>query len=590
MKNAFAIVTLSALLSACAGMQSGSQHPSDSAVSKAGSETESHAAALDPLPQLELSSEITFLVLSSEIAFQRGEWESAYITLLGLAQKTRDSRLAHRAAEIAIAAKRGSEALAAVRLWRELAPHSDEATQYFLGFIVLSDNPSEAEPILAQRLSSTAPNARALTIFQTQRVLARAKEKAIAFAMLERLLAPYKDMLEAHVALAQGAFAKGDNVRATEEGKLALAIKPDSELALLSLAQATPNPDAALEILNTFLTAYPKAREVRTAYGRMLVDLKQYDLAGKQFQIVLKNTPEDLTSLYALGVISIQTDQPKVAEGYFANYISILEANPNDERDGTKVIVLLAQLAEERGDSETAAKWLAKLDGSEAENAAYFDAQLKRAHVIAKRGELATARKLLHELMPAEKADQVQVIQVEATLLRDANKVEDSLEILGAGLKKFPTDTDLLYDYAMMAEKLDRLFLMETTLRKLITLAPDNHQAYNALGYSLADRNLRLDEARELIVKALSLAPEDAFILDSMGWVEFRLGKLDEAEGFLRRAFAQRQDAEIAVHLGEVLWNKGERSAAQKLWREAQTKDPKNDALKSTLTRLNATL
>ena len=131
---------------------------------------------------------------------------------------------------------------------------------------------------------------------------------------------------------------------------------------------------------------------------------------------------------------------------------------------------------------------------------------------------------------------------------------------------------------------------METTLRKLITLAPENHQAYNALGYSLAERNLRLDEARELIIKALSLAPEDAFILDSMGWVEFRLGKLDEAEGFLRRAFAQRQDAEIAVHLGEVLWNKGERSAAQKLWREAQAKDPKNDVLKSTLSRLNATL
>ncbi|HSY28097.1 MAG TPA: tetratricopeptide repeat protein, partial [Burkholderiaceae bacterium] len=172
----------------------------------------------------------------------------------------------------------------------------------------------------------------------------------------------------------------------------------------------------------------------------------------------------------------------------------------------------------------------------------------------------------------------------------DANQAPEAMTVLAAGIKHFPDNTDLLYDYAMDAEKNNQLDICETSLRKIIELAPQNQQAYNALGYTFAERNMRLDEAYALVETALKLAPDDPFIIDSMGWVQFRLGKLKEAEELLRRAYAIRQDPEIAVHLGEVLWTKGQKADAHKLWREVGSKDPGNDSLKNTLARLHASL
>ena len=205
---------------------------------------------------------------------------------------------------------------------------------------------------------------------------------------------------------------------------------------------------------------------------------------------------------------------------------------------------------------------------------------------MAATGDLNGARNLLSHLKPEGQREQIQVMVADAQLLRNANRMPEALAILSKGLERFPADTGLLYDYAMLAEKAGKLDLMEAALRKIIRLAPDNQHAYNALGYSYAERNIRLQEAYALIEKALKLTPEDPFIMDSMGWVQFRLGKLQEAEDFLRRAYALRPDVEIGVHLGEVLWVKGEKDAAQKLWRDARQKDPQNEMLKSTLTRL----
>jgi Flp pilus assembly protein TadD len=209
---------------------------------------------------------------------------------------------------------------------------------------------------------------------------------------------------------------------------------------------------------------------------------------------------------------------------------------------------------------------------------------------MAKRGDVAGARKFLEKL-PAENArDKVLIVLTEGQILRDANQPADALRVLEAGLVIYPDSTDLLYDSAMIAEKLNLTDKMETALRKVMKLAPTNQHAYNALGYSLAERNVRLPEALVLIEKALSLTPDDPFILDSLGWVQFRLGKLQAAETALRRAYALRPDAEIAIHLGEVLWVKGQKDDAKKFWRDANTKDPQSDVLKSTLARLNASL
>ena len=540
----------------------------------------------DSLPDGELTDDLLYQLLSSEIAFQRGDWKTAFMAQLGAAQLTRDPRLARRAAEIALSAKQAGEALSAVRLWRELTPDSDEATQYYLGFILLGDDIGEARGILAQRLVEARVLTRPVMILQTQRLLANAKNKPAAFALLETLLAPYADLPETHVALAQNAFVNGDLVRANKEARIALSIRPDSEMAALTLTQITPDKAAAAKVMTDFLAAYPNAVEVRIAYARTLVEQKQYDAARTQFELLLKAQPDSLTSLYALGMLGVQTNELPQAEKYLASYVTMLAANPDEERDPSQALLVLAQIAEDRNDSDAALKWLARIDSGEG----VFNAQLRRAQIIAKRGNLAEGRRLLQEISADGEREQVQVFLAEAQILREANQTSIAFTVLGDALKRFPDNTDLLYDYAMAAEKADNLAVMEKALRRVIELAPANQNAYNALGYSFAERNIRLPEAYTLVEKALAIAPDDPFIMDSLGWVQFRLGKLKEAEELLRRAYAARPDPEIAVHLGEVLWVRGQKADAEKFWRDASTKDPKNDTLKSTLARLRVSL
>jgi tetratricopeptide (TPR) repeat protein len=602
LKNVLAIVSLSALLAGCAGFprqspQQAAPAREDSAppiVAEADSDITAAADArsdapepVDPtLPTVNLTEELMYKLLASEIAYQRGQWQSAYVTLMSAAQQTRDPRLARRAAEIALSVKQSGEALSAIRLWRELAPQSEEATQYLLGFIVVGDHLEEARPILDQRLKEARPATRGLMMFQMQRMLTRAKDKAAAFAMLEELVAPYKDTTDAHLALAHAAFSNNDGARARSEATVALNLKPDSELAVLTLAQVTPDKNEAMKALDRFIAVHPASRDVRVAYARMLVEQKQYDKARAEFDAVLKLRPDDLGSLYALGILSTQINDNKAAEKYLTSYLDILARHPDDERDPTQAYLVLAQIAEERKDSEGALKWLSQIESGDV----WLGAQIKRAQIIAKRGDMAGARKLLDELKPDNERDQAQLVIAEAQLLRDGNRPDEAMTVLQNGLKRYPGNTDLLYDFAMVAEKADKLDVMETTLRKIIELAPNNQHAYNALGYSLAERNIRLPEAQVLVEKALALAPEDPFIMDSMGWVFFRQGKLKEAEDLLRRAYDMRSDPEIATHLGEVLWVKGQHDDAQKLWRDASKKDPQNDTLKSTLARLHVKL
>jgi tetratricopeptide (TPR) repeat protein len=597
LKKLLAIVTLSSMLSACASWK----HPADAeqtAKNSAGAPSDQSAAKepdpkpapaprVDPsVPNVTLNEELLFKILSSEIAFQRGQWQAAYVTLMAAAQDTRDPRLAKRAAEFAVSARSPIDALKAVRLWIELAPQSDEALQNYLSLVVLTDNLPEAEQVLARRLQAASLPTRGPIMLQMQRLISRAKDKDAAFALTERIVAPYLDMVEAHVALAQAAIAKADIPRAREEADIAVKINPDSELAVLTQAQVAADPAQAIANIEDFLRRNPGAREVRIAYARTLVERKQYDAARIQFARLLQEQPGNLNTLLALGLLNAQTNHPKEADQYLSQYVAILAKEENPERDPTQALLVLSQLAEERNDIPAALKWLDQVESGEA----YIPAQIRRAQLTAKAGNMNGAREILHLADTTGEGDQTRLIMAESQILRDAGQSQASFDVLEAGLKRFPDNIDLLYDHAMAADKLNAWDIMEVSLRKIMRIAPNNQQAYNALGYSLADRNIRLDDALELITKALSLAPEDAFITDSLGWVQFRMGKLAEAEATLIRAYNLRPDTEIAMHLGEVLWTEGKRDEAMTAWRAAYAKEPANEALTSTLKRFNVSL
>ncbi|CAN5856553.1 tetratricopeptide repeat protein [soil metagenome] len=543
----------------------------------------------DKLPSVVLSSELLYKLLTSEIAYQRGNWQAAYITVLSVAQQTRDPRLAKRAAEMALAAKQPSESLTAIRLWRELAPDSNEAMQYYLGFMVINNDLAEIERVFSAKLTTVTPQQYGLLMLQAQRLLSRARDKKAAFTTLEDILAPYKDYAEAHLALAQGAYTSGDSKRAVSEAQSALALKPDSQLAILSIAQASTKPEAT-RAMAAFLERNPGARDVRLAYASILIDSKQLDKASHEFEQLLHDKPDDVGSMYALGALAMDGGHFKLAEKYFLSYMAALEASPAEERDPTPALVNLAQIALERKDNQAAMNWLAKVESYDGKNAAWLTVQIRRAQLIAKEGKLNDALQFLKDLKTNSETDQIQVLQAESQLLKTANQPQQAMAVLESAVAQFPANADLLYDYAMMAESQKKLEQMEQNLRRVIELAPNSQHAYNALGYSYADRNIRLDEAFTLIEKALTLAPDDPFILDSFGWVNFRLAKFDEAEQALRRAYQLRPDPEIAIHLGEVLWSQNKKEEARQFWREANAKDPDNDSLKATLLRLKAKL
>jgi tetratricopeptide (TPR) repeat protein len=593
LKNAFAIVTLSTLLTACAvaPQQQASgpgKKPEPAAEASKTAPEESDAAKEEHLPNVNMTSTMLYQLMKAELDFRRGDYQGPYLTMLSLAQQTKDPRLARRAAEMAVTAKQADDALAAIKLWRELDPTSEEASQYYLGLVVMSDNIAPAEQILKQKLQEATPATRGLVMFQAEQLLLRAQDKQAGAAMLERLVQPYSNTMEAHVVLSQAAMARSDKAAALSQAQAALKMKPDSEIAALTLAQALEDDDKVGEVLARFLKEHPDAKDVRMAYARVLVNQKQFEAARGQFLVLLKAQPDNPATLYALGILSTQLNDSKSAEQYFTRFVDIVGANPEDERDPTRALLILSQLAEERGDMNAAMGWLDKIQSEDP--AAQLSAKLRRAQLMGKQGDVEGARKLLATLKPEDPASQAQVVLAEAEVLRNSGRVLEAFQLMQSATQRFPNNTDLLYDFALLAEKVGQTEVMEKALRSVIAQAPDNQHAYNALGYSLAERGVRLPEAYQLVQKALQLAPGDPFIMDSMGWVQYRMGNLKEAEAQLRKAYALRSDPEIAVHLGEVLWQEGRKDDAQNLWREAKVKDPQNDTLKNTLQRLRVSL
>ncbi len=575
MKKLSIILTLSALLTSAAAAQAAPATPGKT-------------ARQETPPNVALTPEVMYKYLASELAFQRGEAFSAYATMLALARSTRDARLARRATEFAAAGSLSAEALKAARVWRELAPHSEEASQALVSLLVANGRIDEAKQMLAQQLAASTPEGLPATIVSVQRQLARMTDRKRGTALLRELLEPYRDSLEALLTLAQTAMVSGERAVALTEARAALARHPSSEVAALTLAQVIEDKAESANVLGDFLKANPKARDVRLAYSRMLFEQNRVADARAQFEILLQQYPNDQTTLYALGLLSVQSGDLPSSEKYLSAYIATLGGQPDRERDASQALLILAQIAEDRNDISGAMKWLEMVDPANQAN--YLAATVKRAQLLARSGRLDEAREVLHNTDVEGDDERARLIVNEAQLLRDASRLDDALKLVADALKVQKDNVDLLYEHAMLAEKANQLDLMERELRRIIQIAPDNQHAYNALGYSLADRNLRLQEAYDLIRKANELAPEDPFIMDSLGWVEFRLGRYEQAEKTLRRAFGIKADPEIAAHLGEVLWVLGREDEARQLWRDANAKDPKNSTLKGTLQRLQVKL
>ncbi len=523
-----------------------------------------------------LSEPTLYEFLLGEIALQRGDYKVAAETYLDLAKRTRDPRVARRAVEVANQGRLIELGLEAAKTWLDIEPQSATALQVTAAMLVAAKRVDEATPYLEKLLSSPGVNLEA-GFLQINRLLAGNPDKAANLRVVRKLAAKRPELPQAHFAIAQAALAAGQEGEALKAIRRAEELRPDWDAAVLFEAEILGKRSSAeaAKRLGQYVESHPQAREARLGYARALVLDNRLPEARKQFEAVLAANPGNSELAYAVGLLAFQLKDYRVAEDSMKTLLGMKYRDP----DGVRYI--LGQIAEAQKDWPRAIEWYDGIKDGEHELAA----RLRTASVMAKEGKLDDARGYLHRVAADNPDQQVQITVAEAQLLRDAKRYQDALDFLGGALKGDPEQPELLYDYALTAEKLDRFDVLEANLKKLIKVRPDHAHAYNALGYSLAERGMRLPEARKLIEKALELAPDDYFIVDSLGWVQYREGNLKGAAQTLRRAYEGRPDAEIGAHLGEVLWRLGNRAEANRVWEESLKSAPDNDNLRQTIQR-----
>lgn len=570
-----AAVAAAFLLSACA--QGPVQHPAGAEPVKPLREAKPKERT-EPLPKQELTGQILYQALLAEIAGQRGNFGLSASAYLDLARSTRDPRVARRAAEIALHGRDLEMALQAARLWVEIDPESSQARQMMAGLLVSANRLDELQPHVAKLLAQEGDNL-GDGLLRLNRLFARYPDKQAVLAIVEQLTLVYVGLAEAHFARAQAALNAGAWQRGAAEADKALALRPDWDAAAMLKAQLqrAEMPDAALETLRAYLSGHPRAREVRLQYARSLVGARKLPQARAEFQRLLGDFPDNAEVIYAVAVLSMQLSDWTAAGENFQKLLG------RDFAEVDTVRLYLGQIDEERKRFDEALRWYAEVAPGEQ----YLAAQLRIAQLLAKQGKLEAGRRHLQEARASGHADRTQLLLAESQLLRDAGRSPEAYELLAESLAAQPEQPELLYESALLAEKLGRHDVLEANLRKLIHLKPEHAHAYNALGYSFVERNQRLAEAEQLIVKALQLSPEDPFIIDSMGWVLYRKGDNAGALTQLQRAYAIRPDPEIAAHLGEVLWMLGRRDEAKKTWQEAAKAHPGNEVLAEVIKRFS---
>ena len=511
-----------------------------------------------------------YQVILAEIALQRGDPLLASSVYADLAFRSREPMALERATEVAGYARRFDLAIELAKLWLEADPESKRAQQVLTGAMILSNQMDNLAPSLI-RMLELDKDALAENLLGLNRMFARNPDRNAVFQLIDKVCRPFFGVPEAHYAVALAAASAKDYERAQAEIKRALELRPDWEVAALLQAQilGQTSASAAIAYLQDFVERNPKAQEIQLHLARALVGEKRYAEAKVYFDRLLKTYPDNPEVVFPVAILALQQNDLKLAETELKHLLTLNAPNKN------LIYYYLGQIAENDKHDDEALAYYAKVGSGEQ----FIPAQVRSAQILVKQGKFAAARQQLATAPAGSEDERIQLIIAEGALLREGQQTEAAFALLDKALRQYPEQPDLLYETALLAEKLGNMDLLESRLRKLIKLRPDSAQAYNALGYSFADRNIRLTEARELIDHALKLAPDDPFILDSLGWVLYRQGDLSKSLAYFEQAYAKRDDPEIAAHISEVLWALGRKADAQSLLKTALEKYPGNDIL-----------
>lgn len=547
----------------------------------------------DTRDSFEITAELFYLLLIAEIQAAQNDPGSGFSIMLDAAKRTQHPELFRRAVDMALQSRAGNAALAATVDWTQAQPDSQEPYRYQLQILLALNRPAEIGPALQNLIRLTPANERVSVINAIPNTLSRATDKTAAYAAaqnaLRAALADQTTAAAAWSALGRLSLDINDMPGALRSLQNALQSQPGAVEAMALAIDLFENQVADAEpYIQNFLKRPAAADDelhIRTAlqYARLLIEQRRDADALAQLAQLIERQPQQAEAWLLQGIVQNQLRQTPAAK---ASLLKFLELAPNlpaeqAQRGQTQAYLQLAHLAEQLNQFAEAISWLDRIDDTNQ----LFNAQVRRAIVVGKQGRVNEARSLIQSLPDRGPEDARRKLMAEAQLLRELKRFNDAFDVFGQLVERFPDEPNYLYEQAMMAERAGNLGRMEILLRRLIANQPDFYHAYNALGYSLADRNIRLPEAKSLIQRALAASPNNAYIIDSLGWVEFRMGNYTEALRILQQAYSIEPDAEIAAHLGEVHWTLKQREQALNIWREGLLLDASNETLQETLKR-----
>ncbi len=539
---------------------------------------ESHQVEIKPLSsRYDPIADAALNLMVAEIALNSGNTELAVDYYLRIARVQKNPIIAERAVRVAVYGQNLEAAVEAAQRWIELDPGRIEAQQVIATIYIRQKEVDRAAVYLEKMIeSSELDDARLFPSLLG--ILAREKDteavlsvsKQIATKYIERAHAQYlHGMLSAQHRRAEEAIQYLDRSLAIAEIDGA---HPARARLLLQLGRSAE----ALTSLKKALEVNPDDKAMRLTYARLLVDTKAYGKAREQFQILHKASPEDAELLYTLGLLSLESQRLDDAEKYMMMLVRM------DQREG-EAQYYLGRIFESRKQFEKSIDWYGEVHSGEYK----FDARLRIADLLGLSGRTEEALEHLEGMLKGSQSDGslIRIISAKGELLRVARRYPEAMEVFNAGLDIIPGNTDLLFARALVAERLGLIDQLEADIGIILKTEPDNAHALNALGFTLADQTERFDEAYEYIKRAIEIMPDDPAIIDSWGWVHYRLGDFPKAITLLRKALSRYQDSEISAHLGEVLWAAGNRDEAQEVWQKALKKTPDNPVLQRVMQR-----
>lgn len=547
------------------------------------------------LPAVKLTADILYRVVAAELSASRGGYDMASQTLLDLARETSDPRLAKRAFQFSMVARDLSRALASARVWAMLSPQDPEAVASSLALSASNGQTAGLASALKTRIEKADDKEQAIA--QASAIVNKMSDKRLALEVMEQALpADQRKLAVAHLALSDAAWAAMDAGRALSEAQQAQRLEPESEDAAQRVLEygLKVDPEAAISQTRAYLTRNPERRRLQMMLVNRLVERRDYPAALEQVGAMRRHAPEDFDLIYSEAEVNIRAGNYEKAQVLLHDYINVQTQRRqtiNDKAssavsDASDARLLLVQIAEKQGRLDDAIKQLDLID----DGALRYQAQVHKAVLQARQGDLAKAKATIDALQPQDTHERTVAALTMASIYREAGRTDTAVQILEKADKDIPDSAEIKYDLAMLQERQGNIEGFETLMKRVIEIDPENANAYNALGYTYADQNRLLDEAEDLLERALDLDPDNPYILDSVGWYLFRVGDLEAAIEYLQRSYRQLPSADVAAHLGEVLWVSQRHDQARLVWKEGLNQEPENETLLKTLKRLGVTL